>query len=383
MPYDNITKKHFDSGDYPEAVRRAARMIDVSSIRNAQRENEGKKSQTRVGVGFAIFCEQAAHGTSVYYGWGIPMVPGHEQCSARLTPDGMLELRIGAHSHGQGMETTMAQVAHNVLGVDPENVRLVHGDTGLTPYSTGTWGSRSMVMSGGAVAAACDVIAGRVKAIAAKLLEVSAADLVLKDGQVAVEGTDRRLTLAEVAHTWYRKPQLLPADIDPAGLEATAGYKAKVDTGTFSYACHAAKVAVDTETGAVEILDYVIVEDGGTLVNPMIVDGQVLGGTAQGIGTALYEEMPFDSQGQPLATTLADYLLPSATEVPSMRLSHMESPSPYTRFGQKGIGEGGAIAPPAAIANAVNDALAPLGVELTESPLTPRRIVEAILRAKK
>jgi carbon-monoxide dehydrogenase large subunit len=168
--------------------------------------------------------------------------------------------------------------------------------------------------------------------------------------------------------------------VDPAGLEATAGYKAKVDTGTFSYACHAAAVAVDTETGHVEILDYAIVEDGGTLVNPMIADGQVYGGTAQGVGTALYEEMPFDAQGQPLATTLADYLLPSATEVPAMRIDHLETPSPYTRFGQKGIGEGGAIAPPAAIANAVNDALAPLGVEITESPLTPRRIVEALLK---
>ena len=154
-----------------------------------------------------------------------------------------------------------------------------------------------------------------------------------------------------------------------------------MDTGTFSYACHAAKVAVDTETGHVEILDYVVVEDGGTLVNPMIVDGQVYGGTAQGVGTALYEEMPFDAQGQPLATTLGDYLLPSRR--PRCRRSASttwKSPSPYTRFGQKGIGEGGAIAPPAAIANAVNDALAPLGVEITESPLTPRRIVEALLR---
>jgi carbon-monoxide dehydrogenase large subunit len=379
MPYNNITKKHFDSGDYPEAVRRAAKMIDVPAVRKEQAKNGGR----RIGVGFAIFCEQAAHGTSVYYGWGIPMVPGHEQCSARLSPDGVLELRIGAHSHGQGMETTMAQVANSVLGIDPQNVRLVHGDTGLTPYSTGTWGSRSMVMSGGAVAAACDVIGARVKAIAAKLLEVASADLILEEGQVKVAGTDRGMSLAEVAHTWYRQPQLLPPDVDPAGLEATAGYKAKVDTGTFSYACHAAKVAVDTETGHVEILDYVIVEDGGVLVNPMIADGQVFGGTAQGVGTALYEEMPYDEQGQPLATTLADYLLPSATEVPSIRIDHMETPSPYTRFGQKGIGEGGAIAPPAAIANAVNDALAPLGVEVTESPLTPRRIVEALMRAKK
>src|SRR5205085_11538774 len=226
--FDNITKKHFDSGDYPEAVRRAAALIDVSNIRMRQKRGE------RVGVGFAIFCEQAAHGTSVYFGWGIPMVPGHEQCAARLTPDGVLELRIGAHSHGQGMETTLAQVANTVLGIAPENVRLVHGDTGLTPYSTGTWGSRSMVMSGGAVATACETIAGRVKAIGSRLLEVAAADLVLEDGEVRVAGTDRRMSLAQVAHVWYRQPQLLPADVDPAGLEATAGYKAKVDTGTFS-----------------------------------------------------------------------------------------------------------------------------------------------------
>jgi carbon-monoxide dehydrogenase large subunit len=381
MPYDNITKKHFDSGDYPEAVRRAAAMIDVAAVRKLQAESSAQDAR-RIGVGFSIYCEQAAHGTSVYYGWGIPMVPGHEQCAARLTPDGVLELRIGAHSHGQGMETTLAQVAHSVLGVDPQNVRLVHGDTALTPYSTGTWGSRSMVMSGGAVATVCDVIGGRVKAIAAKLLEVAASDILLEAGHARVAGTDRGLSLAEIAHVWYRKPQLLPADIDPSGLEATAGYKAKVDTGTFSYACHAAKVSVDTETGQVEILDYVIVEDGGTLVNPMIVEGQIYGGTAQGIGTALYEEMPFDEQGQPLATTLADYLLPSATEVPSIRIGHLETPSPYTRFGQKGIGEGGAIAPPAAIVNAVNDALAPLGVEITESPMTPRRIVEALMKKK-
>src|SRR6185436_6971613 len=149
MPFNNITKKHFDSGDYPEAVRRAADMIGLAKIREKQKlENpKGSSGETparRIGVGFSIYCEQAAHGTSVYYGWGIPMVPGHEQCAARLTPDGVLELRIGAHSHGQGMETTLAQVANTILGIDPDHVRLIHGDTALTPYSTGTWGSRSM-----------------------------------------------------------------------------------------------------------------------------------------------------------------------------------------------------------------------------------------------
>jgi len=325
MPYDNITRKHFDSGDYPEAVRRAAKLIGVEEIRSLQREN--KNSTRRIGLGFAIFCEQAAHGTSVYHGWGIPMVPGHEQCAARLTPDGVLELRIGAHSHGQGMETTMAQVANTVLGVDPDNVRLIHGDTGATPYSTGTWGSRSMVMSGGAVATACEVIGNRVKAIAAKLLEVSSTDLILENGFVNVAGTDKKLSLAEVAHVWYRKPQLLPADVDPAGLEATAGYKAKVDTGTFSYACHATTVAVDTETGHVEILDYVIVEDGGVLVNPMIVDGQIYGGLAQGIGQALLELAVYDSNGQPITASFMDYAMPHAHNLSNIEVESHSVPT--------------------------------------------------------
>jgi carbon-monoxide dehydrogenase large subunit len=380
MPFDNITGKHFDSGDYPQAVKRALERLDIASwrARQAGSEPDGR----RIGVGTAIYCEQAAHGTSVYHGWGIPMVPGREQCHARLAPDGGLELRIGAHSHGQGMETTLAQVAHEVLGIDPQAVHLVHGDTALTPYSTGTWGSRSMVMSGGAVAQSCRTLATRILAIAAHSLKTGIEPLQLRDGAVHVIGSDRLMTLAEVAHTYYRAPQNLPDDLDPQGLEAVGGYKARVDTGTFSYACHAVAVAVDIELGHVELLDYVIVEDGGTLINPMIVDGQVYGGAAQGIGTALFEEMPYDEAGQPLATTLADYLLPGATEVPPIRIEHMATPSPYTEFGQKGIGEGGAIAPPAAIVNAINDALAALGAEITVLPATPRRIVEAIRAAR-
>ena len=184
--------------------------------------------------------------------------------------------------------------------------------------------------------------------------------------------------MAEVARAWYLRPQDLPDDVDPGGLETTTGYKPQRDSGTFSYAAHAALVAVDPETGDVEILDYVIVEDGGKLVNPMIADGQIYGGFAQGVGTALYEEMPFDRLGQPLASTLSDYLLPGPTEVPCPTLHHMETPAPYTEFGIKGIGEGGAIAPPAAIANAVNDALRVLDAELLVSPITPRRVLRAI-----
>uniref|UniRef100_UPI0035CB40A5 xanthine dehydrogenase family protein molybdopterin-binding subunit n=1 Tax=uncultured Methylobacterium sp. TaxID=157278 RepID=UPI0035CB40A5 len=320
------------------------------------------------------------HGTSVYSGWGIPMVPGHEQAGARLTPDGGLELRIGAHSHGQGLETTLAQVAHEILGVPVARTRLVHGDTAMTPYSTGSWGSRVMVMAGGAVAAACRELADRALAIGAHLLQADAAACRFEAGRVV--GPSGDVTLAEIARTWYRRPQDLAPGVNPGGLEVTAGYKPQRDSGTFSYAAHAVVVAVDPDLGAVEILDYVIVEDGGTLVNPLVVDGQICGGLAQGVGTALYEEMAFDERGQPLASTLGDYLLPGAAEVPEPRIDHMETPSPYTQFGVKGIGEGGAIAPPAAIANAVNDALGPLGVEMLRAPVSQRRIVAALLAAR-
>jgi carbon-monoxide dehydrogenase large subunit len=377
MPFDNIAKRHFDSGDYPEALRRAIEAIGFDQVRERQRR--GEADGRRIGIGCGMYAEQAGHGTSVYAAWGIPFVPGFEQAQARFTPDGGLELRIGAHSHGQGLETTLSQVAHSILGVAHDRIRLVHGDTAETPYSTGTWGSRCMIMSGGAVAAACDELAERVLKIGAGLLQARREDVRIEAGFVV--GPSGRIGVSEIARIWYRRPQDLPADVDPRGLELTAGYKAKRDTGTFSYAAHAAVVAVTPETGEVEILDYVVVEDGGVLVNPMIVDGQIWGGAAQGIGTALYEEMAFDAQGQPLASTLSDYLLPGPTEVPDIRILRMETPSPYTRFGQKGIGEGGAIAPPAAITNAVNDALKDLGVELLVSPVTPRRIVEAIERA--
>ena len=377
MPFDNITAKHYDSGDYPECIRRTADAIDVAGVR--ARQQGGEPDGRRIGLGFSIFCEQAGHGTSVYAGWGIPMIPGFEQAAARLTPDGALELRVGVHSHGQGLETTLAQVANEVLGIDTDRVRVVLGDTAYTPYSTGTWGSRCMVMAGGATAEACKLLAPRIRQIGAGLLQVDPSSVRLEDGRVV--SASGSVTLEEVGRTWYLRPQDLTDDADPQGLEVTGGYKPERDSGTFSYACHAAVVAVDTATGAVEILDYAVVEDGGVLVNPQIVDGQVHGGTGQGIGTALYEEMPYAADGQPLAPTLADYLLPGPTEIPSIRVDHMETPSPYTTFGQKGIGEGGAIGPPAAIANAINDALAPLGVEISECPVTPRRLLAALAAA--
>jgi carbon-monoxide dehydrogenase large subunit len=237
-----------------------------------------------------------------------------------------------------------------------------------------------MVMAGGAVGSACKELAERCRAIGAHLLQARPEEVELVNGSVL--GANGGVSIADIARVWYRRPQDLPREVHAGGLDVTAGYKPRRDSGAFSYAAHAALVAVDVDLGEVEFLDYVIVEDGGVLVNPMIVDGQIFGGLAQGIGTALYEEMPFDQAGQPLATTLADYLLPGPTEVPEPQLDHMETPSPYTMFGVKGIGEGGAIAPPAAIANAVNDALRPLGAEVLHSPISPQRLVTAILAAR-
>ena len=378
MPFDNITNKHFDSGDYPESVKRAIAAINLSKWR--ERQGLGEADGRRIGLGLSIFCEQGAHGTSVYHGWGIPMVPGREPAGVRLTPDGILEIRAGVHSHGQSMETTLAQIANEVLGIDIENVRTTLGDTGTTPYSTGTWGSRSIVMAGSAVGQACKILRSRLMKIGAWLLKADIVNCQWLTGAVIAD--NGRVTLEEIAKVWYLKPQLLPPDADIQGLEVITTYQAQRDTGTFSYACHAVALALDPEDGRVELLDYVIVEDGGVLINPMVVDGQVFGGAAQGIGTALYEEMRYSAEGQPLASTLADYLLPGATEIPSIKIEHIETPAPYTEFGQKGIGESGAIGPPAAIANAVNDALRGLGARVDELPISPRVILQAIKQAK-
>jgi carbon-monoxide dehydrogenase large subunit len=378
MPYDNVTKKHYDSGDFPKSLRLAIDKIGLPGIRSRQKKVE--PDGRLIGIGFATYTEQTAHGTKVFAAWGIPIVPGFEQATVRLTPDGGLEVRVGVQSHGQGMETTLAQVAHEILGIDPANIKVVHGDTALTPYSTGTYASRSIVMAGGAVSRSCQALATRLKRIGAHLLQCPTDDVRLEAAEV--HGPRGHVSIREIAHVWYLRPENLPDDVDVGGLEATVGYKPKVDSGAFSYATHAAVVAVDPEIGSVEILDYVIVEDCGTLVNPMVVEGQTYGGAAQGIGTALYEEMTYDSSGQPRASTLADYLLPGAAEVPRLRMFHLETPSPYTEHGIKGVGEGGAIAPSGAIVNAINDALLPLGAELTEIPATPRRIVAAIVKAE-
>jgi carbon-monoxide dehydrogenase large subunit len=373
MPFDNVTDKHFDSGDYPRLLRMAIDAIGLPAVR--ARQARGEPDGRLIGVGLAAFSEQTAHGTTA----DGKRRALYEQAFARLTPDGRVDVRAGIQSIGQGLETTLAQIASEYLGVAPADVFVKLGDTELSPYSSGAWGSRGIVWAGGATARACKELAGRVAKIGAAMLQADVASVEVRDG--GVFGPRGSVSLGDIARAFYLAPADLPGDIDSHGLEVTEGYAPTRLTGVHTGSVHAAVVAVDPETGGVEILDYVVAEDAGVLVNPMIVDGQIQGGVAQGIGSALLEEMPFDAQGQPLAATLADYLLPGCVEVPNVRICHMETPSPYTEFGQKGVGEGGAIGPAAAIANAVNDALRSLGVELCEIPISPPRILAALAAA--
>jgi carbon-monoxide dehydrogenase large subunit len=377
MPFTNVTNKFFDSGDYPNAVVQAEKAIDLKGFRTRQKQalKEGKY----LGIGFSSFTEQSAHGTKVFASWGLPLVPGYEQAMVKLTPSGTLEIRSGNHSFGQGLETTLAQVASEWLTITVDKINVTMGDTGLTPYSTGAYASRGMVMAGGAVSKAAEVLAGRLKIHAAHLLQCAPADIELRDGHAFFN--DASVSFANIANAWYLRPDQLPDNVDTAGLEVTEGYKPEIDSGVFTYATHAAIVEVDIGTGKTTIQDYVVFEDCGRRVNPMILEGQTYGGAAQGIGTALFEEVIYDSNGQPLTSTLADYILPGPTELPNFRLQHSETPSPYTRHGIKGVGEGAAIAPGGAIINAINDALRPLEIEMNELPATPEKVLREIMRA--
>ncbi|PHS08462.1 MAG: carbon monoxide dehydrogenase [Blastopirellula sp.] len=375
MPYTNVTGKFYDTGDYPDSVNQAAKMIEFDGFRAKQAK--ALRNGRYIGIGFSTFTEQSAHGTKVFGAWGLPLVPGYEQAMVKITPSGSIEVRSGNHSFGQGLETTLAQMASEWLGVDIANIRVTMGDTGTTPYSTGAYASRGMVMAGGAVSKASEVLAERVKIHAAHLLQCKPKDIELRDGEAFNKKTS--VSLKDIAKAWYLRPDRLPDDVNTAGLEVTEGYKPSIDTGVFSYATHAATVEVDPATGITKIKDYVIFEDCGRRVNPLILEGQAYGGAAQGIGTALYEEVIYDAAGQPLTSTLADYIVPGPNELPDFKLGHSETLSPYTRHGIKGVGEGAAIAPSGAIVNAINDALRPLNIEIHQVPATPHRVLSKIL----
>jgi len=300
-----------------------------------------------------------------------------ESSLLRVDPSGRLTLVTGSSPHGQGTATTLAQLVADELGVRPDDVHVVHGDTDAIPFGVGTYASRNAVVAGNAAHAAAQQVRAKAIQLAAHLLEVEAADLELVDGGVQVHGAaSRRITLGQLAHA-AAPGQVLPAGMQP-GLETTEYYLAP--RPTFASGVHAAVVEVDRETFEVRVLDYAVVSDAGPLLNPLIVEGQIVGGVAQGIGGALFEELTYDGQGNFLSQSLMDYCMPSAAQIPSLKIAHLHTPSPLNPLGVKGLGEGGAMAPPAAIANAVEDALRAFGVRIDATPITPSRLAAALRR---
>jgi aerobic carbon-monoxide dehydrogenase large subunit len=378
-PYDTIAGLRFESGSSAQTLDEMERLVDLRELR---REHARLRSQGIYrGIGFAAIVEHSALGPKEVSRKGIDIVLGFESAAIRVEPDGRITVMVGTHSHGQGHETTFAQIAADEFEVPLEFVKVRFGDTAVSPYGLGTWASRSLVYAGGAVILACRDIKDKMLNIAAHVIGRKVDDLIYADGAVAVRDTpSEQISMQEIARIAYHQSTLLPDTMDP-GLEATRRYRAP-DPGSFSNSLHAAVVEVDIRTGAVSIRRYIVIEDCGTLVNPLIVDGQIIGGVAQGIGQALLEHAAYDEDGQPTAVTLADYLVPCCSDIPRLEIHHIESPSPLSLGGFKGMGEGGAVNPPAAIANAVTDALSPFGIAVNQTPITPEWIAMAVAAAK-
>jgi carbon-monoxide dehydrogenase large subunit len=369
-PHVSPSGLRYDSGDFPKALEQALAAVEYDSLREAQRE--ARRRGELVGIGLACYTEYTGMGSEVFRGRGMDDVPGIEAASVRVEPDGSVRCATSFPSQGQGHATTIAQIVADRLGVPLERVRVDPTDTRVAPLGSGTFGSRGAVSIGGTVTTAVERLQPRIQRIAAHLLEASAADVVLEDGRAYVRGFPQRVvTLAEVARAAYRPPGDLPADLEP-GLETTVHFDPPGPT--FSGAVHVAVVEIDPETGRVTIPRYVLVEDCGPVVNPTIVEGQIHGAVAQGIGEALFERIVHDDAGQIVTGTLMDYALPKADDVPSFAIGHLETPSPTMPGGIKGMGEGGTIGAPAAVANAVADAVAPLGLSITALPIAAERL---------
>jgi carbon-monoxide dehydrogenase large subunit len=345
--------------------------------------------QAMAGVGYESFRERqtAAARDGRYLGLGIALyiepqtnvaVFGSEPTNMRIAPDGRVDVYIASGAHGQGLETTTAQLAAEYLGVDIEDVTVHQGDTQSTPYGAGTGGSRSGPMIGAAVQQASAELQAKVFAIAGHLLEAAPEDLAMSDGVISVSGTPgAQVTLAQVAGSAFYDSQALPPELD-ASLEVSTRF-----TGppmVFSNACHACIVEVDAATGRVDIERYIVSEDCGKMINPMIVEGQIAGGVVQGLGGALYEHNIYDADGNPLTSTFLDYLLPTASEAPDIEYLHVESPASVPGS-FKGVGEGGAIGAPPAVCNAISDAIWQLGATLNDQPFTSGKVRAAIAAA--
>jgi carbon-monoxide dehydrogenase large subunit len=354
----------YDSGDYPEALHRALRLAGYDEFRKeqARARNEGRQ----LGIGIACYVEETALGP-------------YESGTVRVEPSGQVVVLTGACSSGQGHQTVLAQIAADELGVSIEDVVVLHGDTDLVRSGVGTYASRSGPIAGTAIRHAASSVREKALRIAEHLLEASPADLDVERSSVFVAGSpERSVSLAEVAAA-VAPGKALPPGIDGYGLEETDHFHPP--TNAFPYGVHVATVEVDIETGVVTPLRLAVVSDAGPLINPLIVDGQYQGGVALGIGGALLEEIVYSADGQPVNPNFMDYLLPSVDSMPEVLLEHLHTPTPHNPDGMKGCGEGGAIGPPAAIANAVSDALSPFGIVVTETPVTPLRVYELLVEA--
>jgi carbon-monoxide dehydrogenase large subunit len=368
-----------DSGNFHASLDKALELVDYDGFRREQTERRDRGDARQIGIGFSTYVEMCGLAPSrilgaIRYGAG-----GWDAATVRCLPTGTVQVLIGTSPHGQGHVTTFSQIVADQLGVPIENVEVLHGDTTVIPLGMDTYGSRSLAVGGVALYHATEKVKAKARKIAAHQLEVAEDDLEYEGGRFTVKGTDKSMTVTDAALSAWTAHDL-PEGIEP-GLEDTAVY----DPPNFSWpaGCHIAVVEIDTETGAVDLTRYVAVDDVGTVINPMIVDGQVHGGIAQGVAQALYEEAVYDEEGNLLTGSMTNYLVPSAVELPNFELERTESPSPTNPMGVKGVGETGTIASPAAVMNAVVDALSPFGVSDIEMPAKPERVWAAIQEGKR
>lgn len=373
FPYTNPFTLQYDSGNYQGALAKALEMVDYQQFRKEQ--DNLRKQGKYVGIGFSTYVEMCGLGPSEVAG-AVGFQGGlWESATVRVHPTGKVTVFTGASPHGQGEETTFAQIVAQELGLPPEDIEVVHGDTAKIAMGWGTYGSRTTVVGGAAIHMADQKVIEKARKIAAHKLEVGEDDVAFDQGLFSVKGLPARtVTFQEAALDAYLAWSL-PKGMEPA-LEGTAFYNP--ENFTYPFGTHIAMVSVDPETGDIELMRYVAVDDVGIVINPMLVEGQIHGGLVQGIGQALYEGAEYDDQGQLLTGSFLDYAMPKARFFPKFETAHTVTPSPHNPLGVKGVGETGAIASTPAIVNAVMDALAPFGIHDLPMPLTPRKVWQAI-----
>ena len=373
FPYQTQVALQYDIGDYEPHLDKAMEMIDYSNFE--KRRAEAAKRGMYRGIGMSSYIEACGLAPSAVVGALGGRVGQWESASVRVNPTGTISVFTGSHSHGQGHATTFAQIVADKLGIPMENVEVIHGDTDKTPFGMGSYGSRSLASGGSAISKAGDKIINKSKKIAAHLLEASEDDIDFKDGKFVVGGTDKEKAFGEIALAAY-VPHNYPLETLEPGLEENAFYDPT--NFVFPSGTHIAEVEIDPATGVVEVVDWAACDDFGNLVNPMIVEGQVHGGIAQGIGQALLEDAHYDENGQLLTASYMDYCMPRADDLPSFKVGYTNTPCTHNDLGVKGCGEAGAIASPPALINAVIDALSPLGVTDMSMPATPQKVWKAI-----